>query len=279
MRQRLISVFFALLLLAAALAFFDTLFVNLVFAAVGGICIFEGLRAYKLNGNTLLLVTFELVHILNMFFEPDFATLSFVVLFSTFSLLVAKDGSNGRFSSGAASAALTLTVTMGFRAMLELRGMSPFKSDGMMLFVMGLAFGWICDTFALLVGRRWGKRKLSPVISPNKTVEGAVGGIVCTALFSAAALGLYVCFAPEGSALAGMTSLIYLPVFAAIGAVGAMCGTLGDLSMSLVKRDAGIKDFGNIMPGHGGALDRMDSALFSSMFAQVAFGVLLRGGV
>ena len=274
MKQRLISAFCALLLLAVVLVLFDTPFANAIFTLVGGLCIFESLRAYKLNGNYLLLAVFELVHVLNMFFEPDRSVLSFVVIFSMFALLVARDGASGGFSAGAAASMLTLTVTSGFRAMLALRAMSPLKLDGIVLFVMGLAFGLLCDSFAYFVGRFFGKHKLAPVISPNKTTEGALGGIIGTAVFCALALWLYASNAPEGSVFEGMTSWLYIGIYALIGALGAMCGILGDLSMSFVKRDAGIKDFGKIMPGHGGALDRLDSVLFSCVFAQVAFGLM-----
>ena len=274
MKQRLISAFFALLLLAGVLVFFDTPLANAVFTAVGGLCIFESLRAYKLSGNYLLLAVFELVHLLNMFFEPDRSALSFVVIFSMFALLVARDGADGGFSAGAAAAMLTLTVTSGFRAMLALRAMSPLKLDGIVLFVISIAFGLLCDSFAYFVGRFFGRHKLAPVISPNKTTEGALGGIIGTSIFTALALWLYASNAPEGSVFAGMTSWLDVGIYALIGALGSMCGILGDLAMSFVKRDAGIKDFGKIMPGHGGALDRLDSVLFSCVFAQVAFGLL-----
>lgn len=110
---------------------------------------------------------------------------------------------------------------------------------------------WIADTCAYFTGRFLGRHKMAPVLSPKKTVEGAVGGIV-------------------GSALAGILfSLIvlkgnYLFRVAFISAVGAVISIFGDLAASAVKRDKGIKDYGTLIPGHGGILDRFDSVIFTA---------------
>ncbi len=112
---------------------------------------------------------------------------------------------------------------------------------------------WLTDTFAYFTGRACGKHKLASVISPKKTVEGSVGGIIGTALSMAVyglIVGRFTKFAPSYPALVGL---------------GLACGVisqLGDLSMSAIKREYNIKDYGNIMPGHGGIMDRFDSVLF-----------------
>jgi len=109
---------------------------------------------------------------------------------------------------------------------------------------------WACDTFAYLVGITFGRRKLIPHISPGKTWAGAVGG-----LLGGAACGL-VC---------ALTFLDFITPLsgALLGLMSAVLGQLGDLVESLLKRDAGIKDSAQIIPGHGGILDRVDSLLFS----------------
>lgn len=106
---------------------------------------------------------------------------------------------------------------------------------------------WATDAFALFVGRATGKHKLSPKLSPAKTLEGAFGGFVAAVL--AGALFGWLFF---GSIVGGL----------AIGAITGILAQVGDLFESALKREAGIKDFGNVMPGHGGALDRFDSLLF-----------------
>ena len=114
-----------------------------------------------------------------------------------------------------------------------------------------------CDCLAYFVGKGLGKRKLCPEISPKKTVAGLVGGILGGAL---AGFLVWLFFA------SGIIGFYYdMNVFAAIGicAVVAFISQLGDLSASYIKRHYGIKDFGSLIPGHGGILDRMDSILFA----------------
>jgi phosphatidate cytidylyltransferase len=107
---------------------------------------------------------------------------------------------------------------------------------------------WAGDIAGIFVGRAWGRRPLAPQISPNKTVEGAVGNLLAC-LAAGAALGVWTGFGP-GLGLAA-------------GALGGTFGQAGDLFESSLKRSAGVKDSGNLLPGHGGILDRIDSLLFA----------------
>ncbi len=117
------------------------------------------------------------------------------------------------------------------------------------------AIAVVCDTFAYLVGSTLGGRKLCPLISPKKTVSGAIGGMVGAMLGAVAVmLGFQLAF-PS----AAYPSVWY---HLALGLVGGVAAQMGDLFASLVKRHCGVKDFGNLFPGHGGMLDRMDSILF-----------------
>ncbi len=111
---------------------------------------------------------------------------------------------------------------------------------------------WGCDIFAYFTGSMFGSRKLMPAVSPKKTIEGAIGGT----------LGASICFLLFGLfAGSGLGDVHPVTLFFA-GAVAALCGQLGDLTASVIKRQHGIKDYGKIMPGHGGAMDRFDSVLF-----------------
>ena len=105
---------------------------------------------------------------------------------------------------------------------------------------------WACDTAAFVVGRRWGRRKLAPAISPGKSVEGVIAGVGAAVLVSVAAVG------PMGQPLARLVGL---------GLVVGLGAVFGDLAESALKRQLGAKDAGWLMPGHGGLLDRMDSLL------------------
>ena len=120
------------------------------------------------------------------------------------------------------------------------------------LFLVFIA-AWMTDTCAYLVGSCMGKHKLIPEISPKKTVEGAIGGIV-GALFGYLIFGLILDLAVEGLKV----NYIALAVFAVILSVVSQ---IGDLIASLIKREHGVKDYSNLLPGHGGIMDRFDSIL------------------
>ena len=132
-----------------------------------------------------------------------------------------------------------LYLALPVSAIDRLRGRDPF------LVVFLLAVVWLTDTGAFLVGGKWGKRKLAPQVSPNKTWEGALGGLVA------------------GVAAAGAWSLWRLgavePGLLLAGGLVSTAGQIGDLIESLIKRAAGVKDSGALLPGHGGMLDRPDS--------------------
>lgn len=129
------------------------------------------------------------------------------------------------------------------------------------------------DCFALLTGLTLGRHKLSPEISPKKTVEGAVGGLAASVFFALllpVVARLLVEHVPGLHAHAH-TALPPLWMFALLGLVMGALGQFGDLAASLVKRHCGIKDFGKIFPGHGGVMDRMDGILFSSVATLIFF--------
>jgi phosphatidate cytidylyltransferase len=117
-----------------------------------------------------------------------------------------------------------------------------------------LVLVWAYDTGAFLAGSRWGRRKLAPRLSPGKTWEGVLGGLVAASL---AALGLLSWIAPELSVLMRVGHALGLSVLVSAAA------QLGDLFESLLKRAAGAKDSGGLFPGHGGMLDRIDALLFA----------------
>ena len=124
-------------------------------------------------------------------------------------------------------------------------------TDGGAWVLLSMFLAFLSDTGAYFAGRAFGKHKLSPALSPKKTIEGSVGGLV------AAALGAV---ALQQTLLAGRFPLIDAVLLAF---VGAALGQAGDLLESMIKRSCGVKDSGNIMPGHGGLLDRSDALMFT----------------
>jgi len=125
---------------------------------------------------------------------------------------------------------------------------------------------WGCDTGAYFTGKAFGKRKLAPLLSPKKTVAGAVGG-TATATILGTAYG-FILWNMD------IISAYNIALFAAVACFCSVAAQFGDLSASAIKRQQGIKDFGRIMPGHGGVLDRFDSILFAAPVAFVVFWML-----
>ncbi len=149
-----------------------------------------------------------------------------------------------------------VTVTLGFIYQTRM------AYDGHILVWLIFLSSWGADTCAYCVGRLLGKHKMAPILSPKKSVEGAIGGVVGAGL-----LGLVY-----GTVL-GRQGWAYL----IICAVGALISMVGDLAASAIKRDKGIKDYGALIPGHGGILDRFDSVIFTAPVIYFLSILLIRG--
>lgn len=153
-------------------------------------------------------------------------------------------------------------VVLLFRAIPELRAIP----GGLQYLAIAVTLCFVTDVAAFLVGSRFGKHKLLPKVSPNKTAEGAAAGILASVLV----LLLW----------AKLTSCrVNVPLLCVYGMLASIAGQFGDLSMSVVKRICGIKDFGNLFPGHGGMLDRFDSHMlciaFTLLFCALTGGFLI----
>lgn len=133
-------------------------------------------------------------------------------------------------------------------------------AGGVNLLVLFFVTIWLVDVAAYFVGRAFGRRKLAPRLSPGKTVEGSIGGLVVGGVAPVAAAVLW----PELGLAWGEAAIL--------GVVLAAGTVLGDLAESALKRDAGVKDTGSLLPGHGGVLDRFDAVLFC---APLYYGLLL----
>lgn len=151
---------------------------------------------------------------------------------------------------GIASVFALVYIPLMFGALLQF----DYIPKGLFYIWMVPIIAFVTDTAAYFVGRAIGKRKLAPKISPKKTVEGAVGGII----FAAAGLTAYGFIVKQyfGFAL----PIWFYPILGIVGSIVSQCG---DLTASMIKRKMEIKDFGKVLPGHGGILDRFDSILFT----------------
>jgi phosphatidate cytidylyltransferase len=133
--------------------------------------------------------------------------------------------------------------------------------DGLLWILLVLICTWVCDITAFFVGRRWGRARLAPRISPGKSVEGAIGGLI-GAILAGILFGplLSWLLAAVGLDPIGQHGLLRL---AGLGLVIGVCAIAGDLMESFIKRQCGAKDSGDLIPGHGGVLDRIDSVLLA----------------
>ena len=120
-------------------------------------------------------------------------------------------------------------------------------NNGPLLVLIVLIMIWLADSGAFFAGRKWGRTRLAPLVSPGKTREGVYGGLLASLVFAAAAGGFY------------SQSYSWTLAFLVVSLLAMMFSVVGDLLESLMKRQSGIKDSGSIIPGHGGVLDRVDS--------------------
>ena len=230
--------------------------------ALGILCLiacFELLRTFGLHKNPVVSIPSYILACCAPVFSSNLFKIAterykLYLALSLFAYLIYLAGvavlSSGKISFKSASAAFTSVcyITVSFTSLSLIK----YMEDG--AYFIGLVFitAWMCDTFAYFTGRLLGKHKLAPELSPKKTIEGSVGGIV---------------FAVLGCMLYGLTvelafgmSANYF-VLVAIGLFGSVVAQIGDLWASLIKREYGIKDYSKLLPGHGGIMDRFDSIL------------------
>jgi len=142
------------------------------------------------------------------------------------------------------------------------------RADALFLLTASIAVASFSDAFAFFVGSLVGGPKLAPAVSPKKTISGAAGGV-----FGGVFGMLAVYYVVREFFMAELSYELWQLLIA--GVLGAVFTILGDLSASSLKRKLGVKDFGNLLPGHGGLMDRVDSMLFNGFFVYVYFAVLL----
>ncbi len=159
-----------------------------------------------------------------------------------------------KFEHIAISVFASVAVPFALSTVVLVRDIAPAEHKGFMVF-FGLSCAMLTDVFAYFTGVKLGKHKLAPKISPKKTVEGAVGGIVGTAVINTALVLILNKFVFDEPF---MRFRVLIPLSVGLSVIGM----LGDLSASVLKRNYGVKDYGTIMPGHGGIMDRFDSSSF-----------------
>ncbi len=264
MKQRVISSLVGLVLLFTVMYFIDTIVINIAIALVTVIAVWEMLTALSLIKyrllSTLGLIFSATIPFVNVVgFNVVYFALFAIFVYSMF-LILLKSHKDIRYEQLTMVYATITLLPMAFSSIVFLR--DTHSSKAIVYIFLIFAMGWGADTGAYFAGRFFGKRKLAPFISPKKTVEGVYGGIAGSLFFAVAVCLVY----KAGMWMLGETINFNWFVIILVSIVGCLVGVTGDLVFSVIKRQYGIKDYGKIMPGHGGVLDRFDSVCFIAPF-------------
>ena len=262
MKQRVISALIGLVLLAIVLAFYSTVVPNIALSLVACMAVGELLHACGyLKDRVLCGICLAFTALIPLFkvswierFLPHICLLFILALL----ILLIKQHDTLRLEEVGVCFFVTLIIPFSLATLLYTRDLARDSAVGALYLLLTLAGAWLTDTGAFFVGSAFGKHKLAPKISPKKTIEGAIGGVVFDLIFLLLIAWGYSTIAREYFSVQITVDYVALAVLAPITSVAAM---LGDLSASVIKRQYGIKDFGSIMPGHGGVMDRFDSVL------------------
>ncbi len=285
LRQRSISAI-GIVLFAAIPAFIGGYVFAAAMLTITVVGINEMCRVYERVGHQpfrWLALTVGSAFIIISAFERPEASLYWLVLLlllSSLSALLVRDRPNDAVVDWALTFATVAYVALPLYLAVALRATSGdatqhwtnvvagwFRTPAQGLAWIGIVFSvtWLNDTAAYLLGRQFGKTKLAPRLSPGKTRVGAVAGVVAGTLTGGLAAWLF-------------GASVNLAVAFGIGFVLAVTGQIGDLAESAIKRSLGVKDMGELIPGHGGMLDRIDALLFTFPVTYVLVQVFLRIG-
>lgn len=250
MKQRIISgIFIAIITVVAA--YYGGIILTGILSFVGIYGSYEFIHIRKDRFNWILFLIMA-ISVMGVYLMHDFSTV--IMLFEMIVLLtIAVFDEKETFDD--VSATFLMTMVLGY----ALHFMSSIQQEDKFMFAYVLIISYLTDVFAYFIGIRFGKHKLNTRVSPKKTIEGSLGGWFFGFLTSFAWASLFHYFGkPMHVFLLGS---LFLPLVSEIG----------DLVFSLIKRHYGVKDFSNLIPGHGGILDRLDSHIFCTLL----FGALL----
>ena len=257
----LILAIFAVMVVAS---FFDYVF-ELTVSLISMMCIYEAINAigfakYKRFLLPSLIYAFLVPLSFLIVKQIDKGPYYLIIIFTfiymiSFILVSMLNFTKIKFNDAATIMFVSLVITCFLSNIILLR---RFNQHGLFYMILVIVcFSWATDVFAYLVGMCFGKHRFAPNISPKKTIEGSVGGTVASVAVTFIALIVY-------RNLAGTDFNIPLAFIYALTC--SIVGQIGDLAFSYIKRSYKIKDFGNLLPGHGGVLDRLDSLIFLSPF-------------
>lgn len=271
MKSRVITAIVGIPIVLLVFFFYNTIALNIAVSLISIVAVYEILHntKYVKNLGVLIIsiifagiVAFAHIGILKQLFK--FIILLYMIFL--LSILFAKH-TVLKVQEILIAFTLSLLIPLSFASIVFIREIQP--QIAIHSIVMIFLCAWISDTGAYFAGILCGKHKLAPIISPKKTIEGAIGGVLFCAIINVAFTYIYVSIMSKQ----GLQLEVQLVPLLLITVVGSVVGILGDLSTSIIKRQCQIKDFGYIFPGHGGILDRFDSVLFIAPFLYIVLQV------
>lgn len=269
MKERVASGITLLIFLSAIVVFNDSFLaaLNIAISLVSALAVYEIISALGLAKNCVLIVpsiVFSAIYPLIPLFISQQKQLNIVQQAAYFAYTVVIFGALIfyhkflTFREVGVIYSMSLLIPSALGTIINLRTFGG--SHGMFYVIIAIFSAWIADTGAYFAGSLCGKHKLCPGISPKKTIEGVIGGFVLNIIAMIVFGYIFHTVYYEYS-----VDISYVTLFI-IGFFGTIMSILGDLSFSLIKRSCHIKDFGEIIPGHGGILDRFDSVIFEAPF-------------
>lgn len=255
MKTRIISATVAAILLAGVLYLHSTIVLNIALALVGALMVYEVFRACKhKNEYVMLSASVVLTVFMSVAARKEIALSVYLLIFTAYIAVTVAMAIFHHDRVDVSDASLLAVETLLISATMY--SLASLESRSVWHVLLAMCGAWFADTGAYFAGTFFGKHKLCPSISPKKTVEGLIGGFITDAVLFA----VYACiFFKDENPLA----------YALIGLGCCALSVVGDLWASLIKRKFEVKDYGNIMPGHGGAMDRFDSVLFVAPFMAI----------
>ncbi len=264
MKQRIITGLICAVLFIGCLFLMDTVFFAAVLALMSVIAVHEVEKAVNLKNKPIMVLSLILSALIPLLthFEikiPIAAVGGFYVVLIFIFMLIQFEKT--KFEEAVTAIFASVAIPYSFSLFLVFRDINESfstytKVDGIFFILFACFSAWLTDIFAYFVGSALGKHKLCPKISPKKSVEGAVGGVVGAVLLNVLLLFVFKKFFFDGE-----TGLNYITVIV-LSVCLSVISMFGDLAASTIKRNFGIKDFGKLLPGHGGIMDRCDSLLF-----------------
>lgn len=249
-----------LILLLAAVVLFDQIFplaLNIVLAGISALSLHELVKAIGFEKKLFISIPAIATAAIVPFVVQSSTTFLVLCLYTAvFFISLLMHHQTVSFNQLAVVYSMVIIIPLALRTLVDLRTLGG--GNGMFYVLIAILAAWVADAGAYFTGTLFGKHKLSPGISEKKTVEGAIGGFVVNIVVMLFCGYLYAVIFNGGE-----KSVNYI-MLAVIGFVAGFTSILGDLSFSLIKRSCHIKDYGNVIPGHGGILDRFDSVIFTA---------------